>query len=173
MNIVHILMEEHGSNYPNIYAQEKTGAPGGTYGSTLDLSEQTEPVFGSSYSGTVKGRETYYTFQMSERTMKNAIYVELFTSTTEDWIASRCMYYYFTMGSSFFHWGLFSIEDYYPNYTLGTNNVIDARYLFLQISEEDEQSMAIRPIVEIDLTKANVGLTGDGSSGSPYSIEAK
>ena len=35
------------------------------------------------------------------------------------------------------------------------------------------QGRAIRPIVEIDLTKVNVGLTGDGSSSTPYSITAK
>lgn len=34
-------------------------------------------------------------------------------------------------------------------------------------------SYAMRPVVEIDLTKVNVGQSGDGSSTSPYSIEAK
>ena len=34
-------------------------------------------------------------------------------------------------------------------------------------------SYAIRPVVEIDLSKVNVGLTGDGGADTPYSIEAK
>ena len=32
---------------------------------------------------------------------------------------------------------------------------------------------ALRPVVEIDLSKVNVGLTGDGGENTPYSIEAK
>ena len=32
---------------------------------------------------------------------------------------------------------------------------------------------AVRPVVEIDLSKVNVGLTGDGNADTAYSIEAK
>ena len=42
------------------------------------------------------------------------------------------------------------------------------------VPEEDEiYSCAIRPLVEIDLSKVNIGATGDGSRGNPYSITAK
>lgn len=32
---------------------------------------------------------------------------------------------------------------------------------------------ALRPIVDIDLSQVNVGLTGNGEYNTPYSIEAK
>ena len=105
--------------------------------------------------------------------MTDKIYVELFTSPTEGWIASRCLYFISTMGASFFNWSLFTIEDIYPNYTLGTNDIIDARYLYYQINEENGHNLSIRPVIEVDLTKANIGITGDGSSENPYSITAK
>lgn len=51
-----------------------------------------------------------------------------------------------------------------------------AREIFYAWERYDGQGgddAALRPVVEINLTKVNVGLTGDGSSTSPYSIEAK
>ena len=56
------------------------------------------------------------------------------------------------------------------------NNEINSYVLFDtedDYNEGNEYTSGIRPIVEIDLSKVNVGLTGDGSSDSPYSITAK
>ena len=53
------------------------------------------------------------------------------------------------------------------------NSLVFNSWLFFTGGYGIFDSYAIRPVVEIDLTKVNVGLTGDGSSSSPYSIEAK
>ena len=97
------------TEYPNIFALEKTGAPNGTYGSKYDLSEQDEYVTGESEGDwTMKGKYTYYKFTMSTSTMKNQIYVELFRSDTEHWVATRCMQY--NDPASVFAYCMFSVE---------------------------------------------------------------
>ena len=62
------------------------------------------------------------------------------------------------------------------NGNLLDRGTIDSTRLFSSYgtkSNIDYVKKALRPIVEIDLSKVNIGLTGNGSSDSPYSIEAK
>ena len=40
-------------------------------------------------------------------------------------------------------------------------------------NDNNSGSCAVRPVVEIDLSKASVGATGSGTAGDPYSIVAK
>ena len=153
--------------YPKIFADEKTGAPNGKYGSKYDLSEQEEYVTGrvkvtSKYN--MKGKFTYYTFTMSTSTMKNQTYVDLFSSSTQNWIASRCAGYGMTDDDGWY-WYIFHIR----------NATVDGYNLYSSTYEDSEPSYsyAVRPVVEIDLTKVYLGETGDGSSTSKYSITAR
>ena len=148
--------------YPNIFAKELNGAPNGTYGTDLDLSDQDEYITGYSRGNlSFSGRETCYTFKMSTRTMNNQIYVDLFSSSTWSWLASRCVQFS-------------SLDGFYFTMFEVFGNTVDHLDAFLYSSGDNYRySNAIRPIVEIDLTKVNVGLTGDGSADTPFSIEAK
>ena len=145
--------------YPNIFALELTGSINGTYGSRYDLSEQEEYITGSAQASTLRGKLTYYTFTMSTSTMKSQIYVDLFSSSTDTWLASRCV----NLGS-----GAAFFEMFYVN-----NSSVDTGWLYYSPNSNYRHSYAIRPVVEIDLSKVNVGLTGDGGADTPYSIEAK
>ena len=145
--------------YPNIFAQEEGGAPNGTYGS-LGRSEQSSYVTGSSSGGSsFKGRETWYSYTMSSSYM-NQKYVTLFNCSPTSWLASRCVNFY----SEAVGFLMFYVSG-------GT---VDAGWLYYSHSIfDDNASYAVRPVVEIDLTKVNVGLTGDGGAETPFSIEAK
>ena len=81
------------TNYPKIFAKELNGAPNGTYGTELDLSEQDEYITDVESLGDslLKGKQTYYTFSMSASTMDSQTYADLFSSSTTAWIASRCV----------------------------------------------------------------------------------
>ena len=156
--------------YPKIFADEKTGAPNGKYGSKYDLSEQEEYVTGRvrDTSRNMKGKFTYYTFTMSTSTMKNQTYVDLFSSSTQNWIASRCAGYGM-MDDDGWYWYIFNVKN-------GTVAGIE----LYNSTDEDESwyndgnaSYAIHPVVEIDLTNVHLGESGDGTSSSPYSITAR
>lgn len=54
-----------------------------------------------------------------------------------------------------------------------SGGVVEANYLYDSDTDTYSGSFAVRPVVEIDLTKVNVGLTGDGGENTPFSIEAK
>ena len=147
--------------YPNIFAQEEGGAPNGTYGS-LGRSEQSSYVTGNSRgNSSFKGKYTHYWYTMSSSYM-NQKYVTLFNCSPTSWLASRCGSY--NSGSRRFVFGMF--------YVSGGN--VDARWLYNSYHNYSSSgSFAVRPVVEIDLSKANVGATGDGGSDTPYSITAK
>ena len=153
--------------YPNIFAREITGAPNGTYGTELDLSEQDEYVTGNSIGNTsFKGKETYYTYTMSTSNMSSK-YLELFankkgsvtTPRTAYWLASRCVHY---------SEGVFDFRLFYVNHA-----TIDADWLSYTDGRGLEKSYAICPVVEIDLSKVYVGETGSGADGDAYSIVAR
>ena len=155
-----------GSYYPKIFADEKTGAINGTYGSRFDISEQDEYITGTgnTWGEQIKGKRTCYSFTMSVGTMQNQTYVDLFSSSTASWLASRCV----------------SFSPYYSNYVnfflfSVSNGLVDPQSCLFSSDYEYtlNRDYAIRPVVEIDLTKVNVGLTGDGGVNTPYSIEAK
>ena len=147
--------------YPNIFAQEEGGAPNGSYG-TLGRSEQNSYVTGSSYSsGAVfKGKYTYYSYTISNSYM-NQNYVDLFKSSPASWLASRCV----TISSDSANFEIFYIDD----------RTISSYWLYNSSSDDetDRAGYAIRPIVEIDLTKVNVGVTGTGAENDGYSLTLK
>ena len=150
--------------YPTMYQDELTGAPGGTYGSKYGLSDQDSYItgMGVSYRSSLKGKYTKYTFTMSTSTMENQTYVDLFSSSSNTWLASRCAWF----NSKWPYFCMFLIS----------NNTVDAYSLYgidTKASGESSYSYALRPIVKIDLSKVNIIATGDGSSTSPYSIEVK
>lgn len=146
--------------YPIIFEQEINGAPKGSYGTNYDLSDQNIYETGTSYGdSSFKAKQTYYTFTMSTSTMKNQNYIDLFSSPTASWLASRCVY----LDSDMAHYAMFYINA----------DVVNAYYLYYSLDRNLSFNYALRPVVEIDLTKANVGETGDGGENTPYSIEAK
>ena len=142
--------------YPNIFAQEAGGNVGSGYG-TLGRSEQSSYVTGISETSTLKGIYTAYQYTMSNSYMKQ-IYVDLFSISTRNWLASRCVH--LNSSSVFF----------YIFYVSGDTVYVDVLY---DSNGHWSNSYAIRPIVEIDLTKVNVGLTGTGADGDGYSLTLK
>ncbi len=148
--------------YPNIFADELTGSVNEIYGKDLDLSDQTKYVTGTSHATTLKGKCTYYSYNMSTSYM-TATYYSMFVpeNSTSYWLASRCIHY--ASGNSRFYFSMFYVSG-------GT---VDANDLYISYSRGDSYSCAVRPVVEINLSKVNIGLTGDGGENTPYSIEAK
>lgn len=145
--------------YPNIFKQEKTGFVDNAYGTTLGLSDQPEYVTGSTRANTLKGYETYYSYNISTSYM-NSIYVKLFTSCRY-WLASRCVNY--DSINDKFNFRIF--------YVAGSS--VNATGIYDSKNETHSDFEAYRPVVEIDLSKATIGRTGDGSLNYPYSIEAQ
>ena len=149
--------------YPNIFARELNGAPNGTYGTEFDLSEQDEYITDiPSYSegtSSFKGKFTYYSFTMSASTMQNQAYVDLFSTSTPYFLASRCV----SLDGELASFRIFFVADDY----------LSSVHLFASDNSNQYTASKLRPIVEIDLTKVNVGLTGDGSADTPFSIETK
>ena len=146
--------------YPNIFAQEEGGAPNGTYGS-LGRSEQSSYVTGnSSGNSSFKGKWTYYWYTMSSSYM-NQKYVDLFKCSPTSWLASRCVNY--TSVDNDFGFGMFLVGGGYVN----------AYWLYYSLIYAGNYSFAVRPVVEIDLTKVNVGITGTGADGDGYSLTLK
>ena len=148
--------------YPNIFKEELTGSVDGKYGSTLDLSDQTDWVTGSTKATILGGKCTDYSYTMSTRYMSST-YVNMFNNGTNYWLASRCVSY--DSFVRYFNFSMFEVSEYgdvisYDLYR--SSNYSDSSYY-----------TSVRPVVEIDLSKVNIGLTGDGSKNSQYSIEAK
>ena len=143
--------------YPNIFAQEEGGNTSGSYG-TLGRSEQSSYVTGNSEAGTLRGKWTYYTYTMSSSYM-NQKYVDLFNCSPTSWLASRCV-------------DLYSNAAVFNMFAVGGGSV-GAGWLCNSDGGTVDASYAVRPVVEIDLSKVNVGATGDGGNDTPYSITAK
>ena len=74
-------------------------------------------------------------------------------------LASRCV----NLNSNNANFNMFNVSG-------GT---VNANNLYNSNDNDWSTSYAVRPVVEIDLSKANVGATGDGGSDTPYSITAK
>lgn len=151
--------------YPNIFALEVNGASSENYGTRYNLSDQDEYITGYSQATTLKGKYTYYTYEISSSFM-DSIYLQLFRyepGTMNDlsgyWLASRCT----NLVESTAAFRMFYVSE-------GT---LDAFNLYYSINGPSNTSYALRPVVEIDLSKVNVGVTGDGSKYSPYSTTAR
>ena len=56
---------------------------------------------------------------------------------------------------------------------MNNGGIVTSVELFDSHSGYDDYYTDIRPVVEIDLSKATIGRTGDGSLNYPYSIEAQ
>ena len=145
--------------YPNIFAQEEGGNTSGSYG-TLGRSEQSSYVTGSSQAGTLRGKFTYYYYTMSNSYM-NQKYVDLFNCSPRSWLATRCVYY--DSNNNGFGFRMFLVSG----------GGVDAYNLYYSYENTYSISYAIRPVVEIDLTKVNVGVTGTGADGDGYSLTLK
>ena len=92
----------------------------------------------------------------------NQKYVTLFNCSPASWLASRCV----NLNSNFAHFRMFYVSggdvDADSSYHSGNGTSI--------ISKD---RCAVRPVVEIDLTKVNVGLTGTGAENDGYSLTLK
>ena len=162
-------------SYPNMFTQEKIGAIDGIYGSKYELSEQNEYIQGKgTITASISGMHTGYSYTMTTDYI-NSTYLELFrykadttTNLNAYWLSSRSFEFVTGMGNAT-QFCLFLIN----------NGSVSTTWLYNGVDRDvyptwgSLQSYAIRPVVEIDLNKVNVGLTGDGSSSSPFSIEAK
>lgn len=90
------------------------------------------------------------------------------------WIASRTAYYstYSTDGVTKTDVICFGLYDTDGN---GYNGRIRATWQCLSNGNDTLPGVGncIRPCIDIDLTKVNIGITGTGESASPYSITAR
>ena len=150
-----------GKYYPNIFAQEEGGNTSGSYG-TLGRSEQSSYVTGYSQAGTLKGISTYYYYTMSSSYM-NQKYVTLFSCYPTSWLASRCV----SCDSVIARFDMFDVR--------GGDVVASTMFNSYDLTYDytDDRSFTVRPVVEIDLTKVNVGVTGTGADGDGYSLTLK
>ena len=147
-------------NYPNIFAQEKNGSIDGIFGSTLEQSEQIDWVTGNTEATKMTGIQTYYTYEMSTSYI-DSIYLEILKDSKSYWLASRCVNC--NPQNQAFSFRMFYVSD--------AN--LDAHNLYDTLGNGTNNNYALRPIVEIDLSKVNIGETGDGSRENPYSIAQK
>ena len=148
--------------YPNIYVQEEQGAPQGSYKGIFGKSEQSDYITGYKEGGTsFKGKETAYTYIMSNSYMEQ-IYVDLFKSSTDYLLASRCVKYD----------GVYYDEFWFSMFCV-SGTAIENKLLLGSSFGVGTITFAIRPIVEIDLTKVNVGVTGSGAENDGYSLTLK
>ena len=146
--------------FPDIFKYENTGAPEGKYGTRYDLSEQVEYLTTSdSYASTLVGICTCYSYVIDIKYMEQK-YLDTLNIENElnYWIATRCMKY-----DDIFNFELFCINT----------NQINTITLYTSGGGPRHESLDIRPIVEIDLTKVNVGLTGTGAENDGYSLTLK
>lgn len=153
--------------YPIIYKHELGEAE-----PIYNQSDQDQYFSGYQNAG-FSAKRTYYTYVMTEENM-NSSYLELLryqpgtiTNFAESyWIASRCVDF---TTNAYTNYALFSMF-YVSN---GTVNAFSFMHSFTESPSSSSASYAIRPVVEIDLSKASVGATGTGTSSDPYSITAK
>ena len=158
--------------YPNIFAQEKNGAPNGVWGTVLERSEQTSYITGKSHASSSLNGKTNSPLvapNIMDAAYMNSTYIEIFTykqlpedddPTDRYWLASRGVCFYYSTANFFME----GVEE---------NDLSSKTMLGSDGRPADDMGYDIRPVVEIDLTKVNIGLTGNGSSSSPYSITAK
>ena len=164
------------TSYPRIFEYEITGAPRGVYGTKYNLSEQDSYVTGIGSGYPLIGIFTYYNYKMTSEYV-SPTYLELFVYNpgTTAYLRSRLLDC-FTLRPIFFMVHLvFTLGMFYIGESMGNGGFLRGSRLYESDSTAGAVSFsyAIRPCVNIDLSKVNVGLTGDGSSGSPYSITAK
>ena len=159
--------------YPYIFADEKTGYVDTKYGTLLGPSNQTKWYSGYAQASTLKGEWTYYNYTLSSYKATSTVQHALTTgqpnstgstSHTTYWLASRCIDYGLSpRGDTTFVFRQFCVSG-------GTMTAIN---LYLSYDSWNNPSYLVRPCVEIDLSKANIGITGTGTNTDPYSITAR
>lgn len=163
---------------PKISAYEETFETNGIKGE-YSLSEQEEYINEGEedwYPGLFKeyqeqkGKISFYEFQITQDTMNKPIYAELFSEDTDYWLSTR---FYGNLG-----YGINYISDNILN-NLSSYNMVDISTwntffstLFSSIRVLG-YTRSLRPVVEIDSSLVDVGLTGNGESENPYSIAPK
>lgn len=172
---------------PKISAYEKTFETNGIKGE-YGLSEQEEYIPDGSENppGLLeklqeqKGMISYYEFQITQDTINKPIYAELFSAETDYWLSTR-FYGGLGLGHSNYGelgFGINYISDNALNLNLDFNLIKPHTYniffcIFLSGTRYQEFTRSLRPVVEIDLSLVDVGLTGNGESENPYSIAPK
>ena len=150
---------------PNIFQYEKWVSINGIYTGSLGLSDQSSWYSGSEYISTLKGKYSYYNYTLSTYKETTTIQHALATGQTGNvgstshaayWLASRCV----RLDSDRANSNLF--------YVVGGR--MDASALHYSDGWISGPSSTLRPCIEIDLNKANIGETGSGESTDPYSI---
>ena len=157
--------------YPKIFQYETWGSINGSYTGSLGLSEQSSWYSGGGQANTLKGKYTYYSYTLSSYKALSTVQHALATgqangtestSHTTYWLTSRCVYYDSTYSCFYF-------RMFYVN-----NGSVGAYILCASTNSAwNKPSYALRPAIEIDLTKANIGETGTGESTDPYSIAVR
>ena len=166
---------------PKISACEETIVTNGIKGE-YTLSEQEEYIYEEEedfFPGLFenlqeqKGMVTYYEFQITQDTMYKPIYAELFGADTDYWLSTR--FYGYGCGINY-------ISDNSLNLANSSNisepDTWNIFYVILNIGFfqnilPSAYTRSLRPVVEIDLSLVDVGLTGNGESETPYSIAPK
>lgn len=176
-------------NYPGpkISAYEETFETNGIKGE-YGLSEQeeyipdgSEPIPGLLEDNQEqKGMVSYYEFQITQDTMHKPIYAELFSAETDYWLSTR---FYGGLGYGYSNYGELGfginyISDNALNLSLDFNPINPNTYniffcIFMSMEKHPFFTRSLRPVVEIDLSLVDVGLTGNGESENPYSIAPK
>ena len=165
--------DPNGVNFvcPKIFSSERSG--------TYTKSQQTSYTTGTSTIN-VNSTVTAYSYEMTTSQM-SAIYVELFarqagTSTNLSnayWLASRgrgATEGLMGLTLNKIDFGLYRIE----NGEIANQNLYSYKIGITQGTATDTSvNNAIRPVVEIDLSKVRVGRTGSGTSDNLYSLEVR
>lgn len=146
--------------YPVLFAKEKAGCVDGVQGSELSLSEQTEPINGSTAkaNNSIKSTQTYWTKSLSPGNYINNTYYEFF-SGTRSFLSSRCV----------------NIQNDYVEYGISVINKNKVDSLFICDSKTSSGMIAnnIRPIVtlkkEVEVDTSDI--TNDGSIDYPWKLK--
>ncbi len=154
--------------YPRIFQYETWGSINGSYTGSLGFSEQSNWYSGNTQASTLKGKWSYYTYTLSNykgvSTIQHALATGQPNSTgatshTTYWLASRCVYY--------------NYNNFYFRMFYAGSGAVHADDLYHSYDNTYYPSFAVRPVIEIDLLKANIGETGTGESTDPYSIAVR
>ena len=153
-------------SYPNIFAEEKTGIVDGVNGTKYGLSEQDRYITGTSNATSLRGIDTdpfYFDIDIDadNSNFKSEIYIDLFAPDKTVWLASRS-----TTGTN----TTISFMVDIISFVYSDWSYVIRETLYYSHIQEDSFSHAVHPVVEIDLTKVNVGQTGSGVVGDTYSI---
>ena len=177
-----LFREENMAPGPMVSAYEETIATNGIKGE-YSLSEQEEYIYEEEadiFPGLFenlqeqKGMVTYYEFQITQDTMYKPIYAKLFSADTDYWLSTR-FYGNYSCGINYISDNSLNLANSFNISEPDTWNIF---YLLINVGlfqtiSTSASTRSLRPVVEIDLSLVDVGLTGNGESENPYSIAPK